>query len=136
MLPNIGGRKMRQEFRATKSMAKVFRLAFTLVVALGLAKADEFKILDATDYGGSVSVVSMNPARLMITQNNSAGLSAILLPPSPTAVFVSDNCPLGQIGCEHVNVGEYPINPDPNLDFESDVFEVASALLARFNHMM
>ena len=115
---------MRQKLPAAKPVSTLIRVVFTFVLLLASAKADVFTFLDATDYGGPVSVVSTNPARLMITTNIS-GLSWILLAPSPTAVFVSDNCPLGQIGCLHINVGEYPINPNVSLDFRSDRFQFA-----------
>jgi hypothetical protein len=37
---------------------------------------------------------------------------------------VSDSCPLGQIGCHHLNIGEYGTPTDPNelSDVESDLF--------------
>lgn len=103
-------------------------VSFTLVwfvVFLGsaIAHGDTFNILDATDFGGSFGVVSTSPAR-MVTNYNAplAGLGVTLLAPSPNAVFVSDDCPLGQIACLHLNIGEYPINLNPALDFESDIF--------------
>ena len=95
-----------------------------LVLFLGceIGYGDIMTFRDATDYGGTLDVVSSNPARTMVS-SVVLGLSVKLLPPSPTASFVTDQCPLGQIGCLHVNIGEYPIDSDFALDFESDIFQ-------------
>ena len=90
-------------------------------MARGDTIGDTVTFLDATDHGGPVTVVSTDPARTSITPEFDDLVVVTLLAPSPTASFVKDDCPLGQIGCEHINVGEFPINPDPSLDFESDV---------------
>jgi hypothetical protein len=110
-------------------MIRLFlRAAFALVGVVvvlwpTVGRADTFTLLDATDYGGSFGVRSTNPGRVVITLNSlSTGLAVHLLPPSPTAVFLSDACPLGQILCSHLNIGEYPVNSDFRSDFESDVF--------------
>jgi hypothetical protein len=95
-----------------------------LVLFLGceIGYGDIMTFRDATDYGGTLDVVSSNPARTMVS-SVALGLNVRLLPPSPTATFLTDQCPLGQIGCLHVNIGEYPIDSHPDLDFESDIFQ-------------
>ena len=106
------------------------RLPSALVTLVGLAMsvaspatAETITLLDGTDYGGGFDVLSTNPARTIVTLNSpSFGFGVTFLAPSPSAVFVSDSCPLGQIGCFHLNIGEYPINPNPAFDFESDIF--------------
>jgi hypothetical protein len=121
---------MRQVPNAFRSTAALIRANFTVLllimfsgsaIARGDTIGDTVTFLDATDHGGPVTVVATDPARISITPGLIDGLVVTLQAPSPTASFVKDDCPLGQIGCEHINVGEFPINPDPSLDFESDV---------------
>jgi hypothetical protein len=88
-----------------------------------IARADIITFVDATDFGAStLEILTTDLARTVINQNNAGGASVTLLAPSPTARFVSDDCPFAQIPCSHLNIGEFPINPNPFLDFESDVF--------------
>jgi hypothetical protein len=93
-----------------------------------IARADTITILDATDHGGPIIVITTDPARTLITQEpfGTGGPDITLLAPSPTASFVSQDCPLGQLGCSHLNIGEFPITSDPFGDFESDIFKAFS----------
>ena len=103
-------------------IAGVILGGFAMFVASS-ATAGTITLLDGTDYGGGFAVLSTDPGRTIVTLNSPLiGLGVTLLAPSPGAVFVSDSCPLGQIGCFHLNIGAYPINPDPVFDFERHVF--------------
>jgi hypothetical protein len=100
--------------------AGVTLVGFAMFVA-SPATAGIITLLDGTDNGGGFTVLSTDPGRTIVTFNL-IGLGVTLLPPSPSAVVVSDSCPLGQIGCVHLNIGEYPVDANPAFDFESDIF--------------
>jgi hypothetical protein len=102
--------------------ASLIVLLFALFLGSPSARGDIITFFDATDYGGPLSVATTAPGRTIIG-NPLGSVTVELLPPSPLTQFVSDSCPLGQIGCFHLNIGEYPINPNPDFDFESDLFE-------------
>jgi hypothetical protein len=92
-------------------------------VAERIAHADIITFVDATDNGAStLEILTTDPARTIINHNDAGGASLTLLAPSPTAHFVANDCPFAQIPCTHLNTGEFPINPNPALDFESDIF--------------
>jgi hypothetical protein len=102
--------------------AGVTLFGFAMFVA-SPATAGIITLLDGTDNGGGFTVLSTDPTRTIVTMNSLLiGLGVTLLPPSPSAVVVSDSCPLGQIGCAHLNIGEYPADSNPAFDFESDIF--------------
>jgi PEP-CTERM motif len=121
---------MRQDSNTFRSTAALIRANFIVLlfimfsgsaIARGDTIGDTVTFLDATDHGGPVTVVATDPARTSIAPEFNDLLVVTLQAPSPTASFVKDDCPLGQIKCLHINVGEFPINPNPFLDFESDV---------------
>jgi hypothetical protein len=107
-------------------------LLFTMFLGSASARGDTVTFLDAIDGGGPFVTTTTAPGRTIITPpvvvndpTHNFFVTVDLLPPSPLAQFVSDSCPLGQgdpIPCSHVNVGEYPINPNPLFDLESDLF--------------
>jgi hypothetical protein len=101
--------------------ASLIVLLFAMFLGSPSARGDTVTFLDATDYGGPLYTATTAPGRTIITPQ--AGEVIVdLLPPSPLTQFMSDSCPLGQIGCFHVNIGEYPIDPNPFFDYESDLF--------------